>query len=179
MKITYGKILSWCPCYKPDKCLEMMKGIKEYELTDFLNLDSVSVEDKFWAVLRPEVIPERILHEFAIWCAESVLHLFEEKHPDDKRPRLAIEAKKKWLDGEITDKELASAASAARAAAWAAWAAWDACDASAARAAACDASAAREAARAACDAREAARDACDAACDARDAQLEQLKIMVA
>ena len=68
------------------------------------------------------------LHEFACRCAEDILHFFEDEFPDDKRPRLAIEAKRKFLRGEISEQE----SDAARAAAWdaaraAAWAAdWDA-----------------------------------------------------
>jgi hypothetical protein len=58
----------------------------------------------------------RVLHEWAIWCAEQVLHLFEKERPNDQRPRLALEAKRRWLDGDISDDEL----DAARAAAWAA-----------------------------------------------------------
>ena len=91
---------------------------------------------------------ERILHEAACDIAEDVLPIFEKEFPGDKRPRLAIEAKRKWLKGEITDTELAAARDAA----------WDAARA-AARAAARDAAwdAAWAAAKAA--AKAAARDA--------------------
>ena len=71
---------------------------------------------------------DRALHEFAVWCAEQCLSEFEKEYPEDKRPSLAIEAKKKWLKGLITDGELDAARSAARSAAWsAAWSAeWSA-----------------------------------------------------
>ena len=73
----------------------------------------------------------RILHEFACTCAEDALALVERP---DERSVAAIAAKRRWLNGEITDEELDSA----RAAAWdAARAAWDA--ALAARVAARDA----------------------------------------
>jgi len=70
----------------------------------------------------------RILHEFACRCAEDALALVEQP---DERSVAAIEAKRKWLKGEITDGELDAAALAAwdaalyvaRAAAWAARAA--------------------------------------------------------
>ena len=58
---------------------------------------------------------------WAIACAELVLPIFEEKHPDDDRPRLAIEAAK----NKSPDAGAWAAvrdAWAARAAAWAAWA---------------------------------------------------------
>ncbi len=65
------------------------------------------------------------LHEFACWCAENALNLIREKGQElDPRSWGAIEAKRKWLRGEITDEEL----DAARGAAWdaARGAAWDA-----------------------------------------------------
>ena len=48
--------------------------------------------------------------------AERVLHIYEAKHPNCKKPRQAIEAARAYARGEISKEELA----AARAAAWAA-----------------------------------------------------------
>ena len=56
-----------------------------------------------------------ILHEFACGCAEDALALVARP---DARSVAAIVAKRKWLRGEITDKELDAAWAAARAAAW-------------------------------------------------------------
>ena len=78
----------------------------------------------------------------AIFAAESVLHVFERKYPDDKRPRQTIEAARAWLEGTGT-------ADAAYAAARAAYAADAANAANAAYAAAYAADAANAAARAA------------------------------
>jgi hypothetical protein len=136
----------------------------------------------------------RELHEFALWCAESVRYLMV-----DSRSTTALTVKRSWLDGQATDDELAAARAAAwaaaraaaEAAAWAAArdageaAAWDAAEAAAwaaARAAAEAAAwdAAGDAARAA--ARDAARDAAgaavwaaawDAAWAAQNAELER------
>jgi hypothetical protein len=84
----------------------------------------------------------KILHEFACLCAEDALKV---SGWNDERSVKAIEAKRKWLKGEISDDELSAAESAAwsvvRSAAWsaaesAAWsAAWSAAE-SAARSAA-------------------------------------------
>jgi len=60
---------------------------------------------------------ERILRLFACWCAEQVLPNFENKYPEDKRPRQAIETAKRYADGKATKKELSAANSAARSAA--------------------------------------------------------------
>jgi hypothetical protein len=126
-------------------------------------LDSNGVDDALWCLraLPPEYGPAcRLL---ACEYAETVLPIFESEHPDDKRPRAAIETARRHARGEATDTELASAGSAARAsagaAAWAsAWAsagsagasAWDAARAFAwASAGSAGAAAARAAARAA------------------------------
>ena len=68
--------------------------------------------------------------------AESVLHIFEEKYPDDSRPRAAIAAVRAFAKGEIAEEELRVAWDAARAAARAAWGDAAAAAAWAARAAA-------------------------------------------
>ena len=100
----------------------------------------------------------RALHLFACDEAERALQIAK---VDEPRCAAAIKTKRRWLDGEATDQELAAASAAARDAAWAA-----------ARAAAWDAAwaAARDAAWAAASA--AARDAAWAA--AWDEQNERL-----
>jgi len=59
---------------------------------------------------------------YAIFAAEQVIEIFEKEYPYDKRPRKAIEAAKKYLDGEVTaaDSAYAAAHAAAHAAAYAA-----------------------------------------------------------
>ncbi len=62
----------------------------------------------------------RLLACWAADCAEHVLPLFARRHPDDERPRLAIEAARAWSRGEITVGEARAAAVKAHAAARAA-----------------------------------------------------------
>jgi hypothetical protein len=113
---------------------------------------------------------------FATRCARRVLKFYEKQHPDDNRPRRAIEVAERYAHGKVTEKELVAARDAARGAArgaatGAAWAAaWGAAWAAAggaARGAAGDA--ARDAAWDA--ARGAAKDAAGGAAGgaARDA----------
>jgi hypothetical protein len=98
--------------------------------------------------------------QFAIECANHVLHIFEKAYPDDNRPRRALEVAQRFLDGDASEDELRESGDDARTAprdaasdaawwasravgdaasdaawdAWyslrAAWAAWDAWDAS-------------------------------------------------
>ena len=83
----------------------------EWTALDVLNLPDVSAQDKFWSVLREEFIDAPILHEFACRCAEYALSFVESPDP---RSIAAIEAKRKWLRGEITDAELDAARGEAR-----------------------------------------------------------------
>ena len=85
----------------------------EWSALDVLALDGVSNEDKLWAVLREEFIDAPVLHEYACRCAEYALTFVREP---DSRSIAAIEAKRKWLRGEISNDDL----TATRAAAWAA-----------------------------------------------------------
>lgn len=79
---------------------------KEWTALDVLNLPDVSAQDKLWSVLREEFIEAPMLHEFACRCAEYALSFVGSPDP---RSIAAIEAKRKWLRGEITDAELDAA----------------------------------------------------------------------
>jgi hypothetical protein len=59
----------------------------------------------------------RSLVLWAADCAEHVLPSFEEKYPQDDRPRKALEAGRAWVRGEIAMSEARAAAFAAHAAA--------------------------------------------------------------
>lgn len=125
IKINLDYIMQFDPC---------QDGIDEYidaghekfngTIIEFLDLEGVSDSNKLWVVLREEIIPEKDLHDFACKFAESVLHLFEDKYPDDDRPRKAIQAKRDYIAGKISKDELRAARFAAEdAAGAAAWAA--------------------------------------------------------
>jgi len=67
----------------------------------------------------------RVQVQFAVLCAESVLHIYENQYPDDNRPRKAIEAAQNYL--KKPSNAAAKAANAAYEAANAAYAAYAAC----------------------------------------------------
>ncbi len=117
--ITLEQFKGLKPCWLEDEekavKLEVIGARKkEWTALDVLSLpvEEVSAEDKLWAVLRPEFIEERILHEFACRCADRALNKIESP---DLRIVAVIEAKRKWLCGKITNKELDSALKFARA----------------------------------------------------------------
>ncbi|GEL98973.1 putative immunity protein [Cellulomonas terrae] len=59
----------------------------------------------------------RLLAEWAVLCAEHVLHLFEDDHADDHRPRDALAVAHAWIRGEVPMKTAHAAAFQANAAA--------------------------------------------------------------
>jgi hypothetical protein len=82
-------------------------------------LDSNGLDDALW-VLSNAMLPEhdRLSRRFQAWCAEQVLHLFEEKRPGDTRVRAQIAMLRN--DGATPDERVAervAAGDAARAAA--------------------------------------------------------------
>jgi hypothetical protein len=59
----------------------------------------------------------RLLADWALLCAEHVLHLFEDQQPADSRPREAIEAGRAWIRGTMRMTDARRAAFRANAAA--------------------------------------------------------------
>lgn len=85
-------------------------------LKDVLTSD-LSIEGKFgWLVKSCALTKdEKVL--LAVKCAKIVLHLFENKYPDDLRPRQSIEAVEEYLRTHEITVEAANRAGTARAAA--------------------------------------------------------------
>lgn len=182
---TIADIRSWDPCYDPARYLP-----EDWEGTvlDLLRIKAIPVEDRFWVVLREDLIDAKTLRLFAVWCARQVQHLMT-----DSRSIEAIDVAEKFALGEATQEELAAARVAARDAARVAAgdAAWVAARA-AARDAARDAAGVAAGVAAWAAAGVAARDAAwaasgDAAWDAArvaagaaawDAQIKQLIVML-
>ena len=136
-KITVKEIMSWSPCseYTELRVKELIgRGKTPLEICDL----KIPAEDRFWVVLRNEVIPENDLHELACKFAEQALRAERkagrDPHPDSWK---IIKVKRRWLKGKATDEQLSAARSATWSAAWsdAGSAAWSAAG-SAARSAA-------------------------------------------
>jgi hypothetical protein len=166
--VTVDQVLSWHPCseYTRERVTELFAGHDTVTVADILNMD-IPPQDKLWAALHREFFTDERLHNLACDFAEHVVHLCG----DDPRPQAAIDAKRAWLRGEITDEELTAARDAAWDASWVAAGAatwnvtWASAGTTASAAASATASAAASAAAwvAAWAAREAAKEARDAA----------------
>ena len=126
---TLNKIREFSPCEDGWKQLltYLNKTKADDEQLDFKTiLNAIGIKDTLWC-LRTQDFKD--YYKFVVKVAYSVLPIFENKYPDDKRPRLAIEAVDKFMKGEISKEELEEAradAAAAYAAAYAAYAAADA-----------------------------------------------------
>jgi hypothetical protein len=161
-------------------CTERFSNyLKYYEefngsFDEFIDLENVSYEDKIWVAKK--LLNKNQLVHFGLLCAESVLSIFEEKYPEDKRVRDCIEYLKTIPDFNNIMAEQQEAIRGNRSAAYAAAnaaahaAAYAASAAAYAAANAAAHAAANAAAYAAAYAASAAYDAADAAYAARKNQ---------
>jgi hypothetical protein len=110
MKVfTIAYIRSWNPCYDPKKYLaETWQGTA----LDILNRAEIPMADKLLVVLRTDLVSERIMRLFAVWCARQY-------QQTDQRCIDALLVAERFANGEATSEEL-SAAESARSAAWSA-----------------------------------------------------------
>jgi hypothetical protein len=163
MRITTELVKTFNPCNDRFNNYQTNYPNSDLHITEFLKLENITYNDKIWVWKKVATINEAAL--FGLKCADSVLHIFENKYPEDKRPRLALDSVRTYLDNptEENKKACRTAAYAAAAAADAAADAYAYAAAAAAADAAADAYAAYAAAAAAADA---AADAYAAAADA-------------
>ena len=137
---------------KNNACQEGTDWLKTVKNRDINNIFKLIIKSKnneklswgSWGIVRLMNHKQKI--KYAIFAAEQVLSIFEEKYPNDNRPRKAIEAARNYLENpckETADAAAYAADAAADAAAYAADAvdAVDAADAAAYAAYAADAAA--------------------------------------
>ena len=181
LHITFNSIKAKEACEEGyDPLSDALGGDSNYGMDTPISLlkclESNPVSDVIWALKATLEDSSEFSKQFAIACAEHVLHIFEEKYPEDKRPREALEAAKA---GKVT-LEILEAADAAACSYCTAYAAYYAADAAAAAcssrdsyyaAAACSSRAA--AAARACSSRAAACSSLAAAAAAAERQWQK------
>ena len=163
MRITTELVKTFNPCQDRFNNYQINYPNSDLHIVDFLKLENITYDDKIWVWKKVTTINEAAL--FGLKCAESVLHIFETKYPNDKRPRLALDSIRTYLDNPTEENKKACRAAYAAADAAAYAAADAAADADAAAYAAADA--------AAYAAADAAYAAADAAADARKTQQDK------
>jgi hypothetical protein len=98
---TYADIVSWRPCYPPSRYLkEDWSG----NALDLLKIKEIPIKDKFWVVFRKDIIDDKTLRLFAVWCARKVQHLVK-----DQRSLTALDVAEKFANGQVTIEELEQA----------------------------------------------------------------------
>ena len=90
MLITKDYLKSLNPC--EDRYKHYLQNYKDWQgtLDEFLDLPELTHDDKRWVFVRS--IDKNKLRFVAADFAERVLHFYENKYPNDNRPRKAIEA---------------------------------------------------------------------------------------
>ena len=104
---TVVDVMSWGPCkeYTPGRIIKLFAGRESVSALDILDMD-IPAKDKLWAVLREDMIDAKALHTFACDVAENAL---KRSNVTDKRSWNAIAVKRRWINGNATDDELAAA----------------------------------------------------------------------
>lgn len=106
-------IRSWFPCYDPTRHLpEDWHGTA----VDILKTERVPDKDRLWVCLRPEILSEKTMRVFAVWCARQVQHLMK-----DPRSLKALDVAEAYAYGKASKEELETSQSDARFAAYAAF----------------------------------------------------------
>ena len=115
--------MSWAPCedYPEDRIRQLFGSRESVTPLEICDADHIPANDRAFLLMREEIISKARLHELACQFIESVLPIYEEKFPDDPRPRDAVAAKRAWLLGDIGEYELGVALAAARTANNQAW----------------------------------------------------------
>jgi hypothetical protein len=122
MTTTLNKIKVHSPC--GDGWAKLLLFLNKTEADDeplsiATIIQSNGIRDAVWA-LRAVEGKDKEIRLFAADCAESVLHIYENRYPNDDRPRKAIQAARDYANGVIGKDELSAACGAAGAAARAA-----------------------------------------------------------
>lgn len=122
---TIKEIRSWGPCYDPSRHLN-----EDWtsNALDILDNEEIPFKDRLWVVLRTDLVSEKLMRVFAVWCARQVQHLMK-----DKRSLKALDIMdayneyryliddKDWV--EVWELERDAAAESAESAMYAAWSA--------------------------------------------------------
>lgn len=69
LHFTISDLRDWNACYDPDTCLpENWNGTA----LDMLNEINIPVQDRLWAVMRPQLLSNKDIRLFAVWCARQI-----------------------------------------------------------------------------------------------------------
>ena len=116
MKISVESLKKMGACEEGIEEFKKLFGDKEVDAIQAL-LKFAKLEPRYSIWWLTETFSKEHNVKLAIYSAELVLHIFEDKYPDDDRPRKAIEAAKEYLKNPTEDNRNASYSAAYSAAA--------------------------------------------------------------
>ena len=90
MIINQALLNSMSPCENRYDNFKKNYEDKDRTLKEFLSLDKISHKDKLWVVIRLMNNIQKI--EFACYCAESVIHIYDKYNSDSQSRRECISA---------------------------------------------------------------------------------------
>jgi hypothetical protein len=97
---TRDEILQNVGCYSQEDAVKILKDKPEFTINEILSLD-IPPKDKAWFIRKRCEFTDTEFRKFSIGCAWVVLPIFEDKYPENKAPREAIEAAEQYLVGTI------------------------------------------------------------------------------
>ena len=77
-----------------------------YTVIELMDDPSISADDKMHIIFHYADIRDADLYEFACWCIEQVISIWEAERPSDITPQLGIEAVRMWLRNEVSEDEV-------------------------------------------------------------------------
>lgn len=106
-------IRKWNPCYDPSK--KYSDENQKHTILSILDDENLSFEDRIWVIMRTELVSEKLMRLFAVYCARSIPQT-------DQRCIDAINLAERIANGEDISESAArlAAESAALLAAWSA-----------------------------------------------------------
>lgn len=108
-EITEQKLKELCACQEGIDWFLAWQGQKDLKSVLYALIDSDHAIWANWLMVRHLNKKQKV--QYAIFAAEQVLYIFEARHPNDDRPRKAIEATKAYI--EDSNAPVGSAANAA------------------------------------------------------------------
>lgn len=111
MTTSFAKLKEAGACTSGYRTLAKHLGsVEEYgedkEINLLTILDSNGLDDALWCLRATHQDCDKEKRLIACEFAESVLHIFESKMPNDDRPRKAIEAARQFANGEISKEKM-------------------------------------------------------------------------
>lgn len=133
--IEYGRMSTTTEIVDPAEFVQSFTAAKYQRVVDAWS--NTLSPGCFINALASAKAPKAVYVEICLAFADEILSVFEEKHPEDFRPRRAVEAARAWLENRTTANEEAARKAAGeaslvafiycddnttRAATWATWA---------------------------------------------------------